>query len=158
MRAVLPLVEPTLNKQQVELSVETTSSELQVCADSAQLQQVLLNLLLNGIHAMPNGGKITLSCFAATTVTVPDSVANPDQPWVCLQVSDQGSGIEPEVQKLMFDPFFTTKDVGEGTGLGLSIAYGIVQEHGGWINVDSVPGKGSRFQVYLPVDCPKETV
>jgi len=158
MRAVLPLVEPTLNKQQVELNVETTSSELQVCADSAQLQQVLLNLILNGIHAMPNGGKITLSSFPATAVSVPDGIENPDQSWVCLQVSDQGSGIEPEVQKLMFDPFFTTKDVGEGTGLGLSIAYGIVQEHGGWINVDSVPGKGSRFQVYLPVDCPKETV
>jgi two-component system, NtrC family, sensor kinase len=158
MRAVLPLLEPTLNKQRVELCVDESSQELLVCADSAQLQQVLLNLILNGIHAMPDGGKITLSSYPASAVSVPESVENPDQPWVCLQVSDQGSGIEPEVQKLMFDPFFTTKDVGEGTGLGLSIAYGIVQEHGGWINVDSVPGKGSRFQVYLPVDCLKETV
>jgi signal transduction histidine kinase len=153
MRAVLPLLEPTLNKQQVELGVEETPSELLVCADSAQLQQVLLNLILNGIHAMPEGGKISLSSYPASAVSVPDGIENPDQSWVCLQVSDQGSGIEPEVQKHMFDPFFTTKDVGEGTGLGLSIAYGIVQEHGGWIAVDSVPGKGSTFRVYLPVDC-----
>jgi two-component system, NtrC family, sensor kinase len=153
MRAVLPLLEPTLNKQQVELCVEEAPSELLVCADSAQLQQVLLNLILNGIHAMPDGGRITLLSFSATAVSVPDGIENPDQPWVCLQVSDQGSGIEPEVQKLMFDPFFTTKDVGEGTGLGLSIAYGIVQEHGGWITVDSVPGQGSCFRVYLPAEC-----
>ena len=153
MHAVLPLLEPTLNKQQVELCVEDTPPELLVCADSAQLQQVLLNLVLNGIHAMPAGGKITLSCFAATADTVPDSVVNPDQPWVCLQVTDEGSGIAPEIQQRMFDPFFTTKDVGEGTGLGLSIAYGIVQEHGGWIAVDSVPGAGSSFRVYLPVVC-----
>ena len=154
MHAVLPLLEPTLNKQRVELCVEDTPPELLVYADAAQLQQVLLNLILNGIHAMPAGGKITLSCFAATSVTVPDSVANPDQPWSCLQVTDEGSGIDPEVQQRMFDPFFTTKDVGEGTGLGLSIAYGIIQEHGGWIAVDSVPGAGSSFRVYLPAVCP----
>ncbi|MBW6508148.1 MAG: HAMP domain-containing protein [Desulfuromonadales bacterium] len=153
IHAVLPLLEPTLNKQQVEFCVEDTPSELLVYADAAQLQQVLLNLILNGIHAMPAGGKITLSCFAATTVTVPDSVANPDQSWACLQVTDEGSGIDPEVQQRMFDPFFTTKDVGEGTGLGLSIAYGIIQEHGGWIAVDSVPGNGSSFRVYLPLAC-----
>ncbi len=156
MRAVLPLLEPTLNKQQIELSVEDASQEFLVCADSAQLQQVLLNLILNGIHAMPDGGRIIVSSFPVTDVDIPDAVEDPDQSWACLQVSDQGSGIEPEVQKLMFDPFFTTKDVGEGTGLGLSIAYGIIQEHGGWIAVDSVPGKGSSFRAYLPVDCRKE--
>ncbi|HMB16163.1 MAG TPA: ATP-binding protein [Pelovirga sp.] len=153
MRAVLPLLEPTLNKQQLELNVEDFPQELLVCADAAQLQQVVLNLILNGIHAMPDGGRITLSSYPAAAVSVPDGIENPDQPWVCLQVSDQGSGIAPEVQQHMFDPFFTTKDVGEGTGLGLSIAYGIVQEHGGWIAVDSVTGKGSSFRVYLPVDC-----
>ncbi len=151
MRAVLPLLEPTLNKQQVELCLEENPTELLVCADSAQLQQVLLNLILNGIHAMPDGGKVIVSSFPAAGVSVPDGIDNPDQPWVCLQVTDQGSGIEPEVQKLMFDPFFTTKDVGEGTGLGLAIAYGIIQEHGGWIAVDSDPGAGSSFRVYLPL-------
>ena len=153
MRAVLPLLEPTLNKQNVNLHLEETQQELIVCADSAQLQQVLLNLILNGIHAMPDGGNITLASYPATDVAVPESVENPDQPWICLQVTDEGSGIEPEVQQRMFDPFFTTKDIGEGTGLGLSIAYGIIQEHGGWIDVDSTPGTGSSFRVYLPMTC-----
>jgi signal transduction histidine kinase len=70
--------------------------------------------------------------------------------WVKLQVSDQGVGIDEEKLQKIFDPFFTTKDVGEGTGLGLSIAYGIVEEHGGWIDVKSTPGEGSCFSVYLP--------
>ncbi len=153
MRAVLPLLEPTLHKQNVDLQLDETPHELSVCADSAQLQQVLLNLILNGIHAMPDGGKITLSGFPAVDVSVPEEVESPDQSWICLQVTDEGTGIEPEVQKRMFDPFFTTKEVGQGTGLGLSIAYGIIQEHGGWIDVESVPDKGSKFRIYLPSTC-----
>lgn len=153
IRAVLPLLEPTLHKQNVELRIEGTEQELAVCADAAQLQQVLLNLVLNGIHALPNGGNMTLACYPAPEAKVPEALQNSDQSWVCLQVTDQGTGIEPEVQQRMFDPFFTTKEVGQGTGLGLSIAYGIIQEHGGWILVDSVPGKGSSFCVYLPALC-----
>ena len=67
-----------------------------------------------------------------------------------IGIEDQGPGIAPDVREHLFEPFFTTKDVGEGTGLGLSIAYGIVQEHEGWIDVTSEPGKGARFDVYVP--------
>lgn len=93
-----------------------------------------------------------LASYPAPHVQVPEGLDDPSRQWVCLQVTDQGVGIDPDTQKRMFDPFFTTKDVGQGTGLGLSIAYGIVQEHGGWITVDSCPGKGSSFSVYLPAE------
>lgn len=151
MRGVLPLLEPTLNKQQVQLRLEEAAEDLIVCADASQLQQVLLNLLLNGIQAMPQGGSMTLSGYLAPRAKPPQELDGPDERWACLQITDQGTGMEPEVLRQIFDPFFTTKDVGEGTGLGLSIAYGIIQEHGGWIDVESEPGKGSSFSVYLPL-------
>lgn len=151
MRGVLPLLEPTLHKQQVQLRLEEAQEGLVVCADAAQLQQVLLNLLLNAIQAMPDGGSMTLAGYPAPRAKPPEDLAGSDQTWVCLQVTDQGTGMAPEVLRHIFDPFFTTKDVGQGTGLGLSIAYGIVQEHGGWIDVESEPGKGSSFSVYLPL-------
>jgi signal transduction histidine kinase len=77
---------------------------------------------------------------------------SPPRVYDCLIVEDHGQGIEPEHIEHLFEPFFTTKDVGEGTGLGLSIAYGIVEEHGGWIDVTSRVGEGSVFSVYLPVE------
>jgi len=74
-----------------------------------------------------------------------------EENWVWVEISDTGKGIEPEHLKRIFDPFFTTKPVGTGTGLGLSLSYGIVEKHGGRIEVDSEPGQGTRFKVWLPV-------
>ena len=84
----------------------------------------------------------------------PPSVNRPEGEHVRIEVSDRGSGIAPELLANIFDPFFTTKQVGQGTGLGLSVAYGIVSEHGGWIDVDSEPGRGSRFRICLPHGSP----
>jgi signal transduction histidine kinase len=81
----------------------------------------------------------------------PIFVGGPEIEYACVRVKDEGNGIREEDISHVFEPFFTTKDVGEGTGLGLSVAYGIVQEHGGWIVVESAPRKGSSFNVYLPV-------
>jgi two-component system NtrC family sensor kinase len=112
--------------------------------DSGQIRQVLMNLVMNSIHAMNRPGKIWLR------------LAPDDRPsgvsggaWV-IEVEDQGAGIPPENLGKIFEPFFTTKPVGEGTGLGLSIVAGIVREHGGSIEVASVPGQGSTFRVRLP--------
>ena len=106
-----------------------------------QINQVVMNLVVNAAHAIgPERG----------TITVRTGTTGPDQVW--LEVQDNGSGIAPEVLSRIFDPFFTTKAVGKGTGLGLSLAYGIVQKHGGRIEVDSTPGQGSRFRVLLPVE------
>ena len=104
----------------------------------SQLNQVFMNLLVNAAHAIDQRGTITLR-----------TGQEGEQVWV--EVEDTGKGIAPEHLKRIFEPFFTTKPVGKGTGLGLSLSYGIVQKHGGRIEVDSVAGKGTRFRVWLPV-------
>jgi signal transduction histidine kinase len=152
LRSVLPLLEPTAREKQVVLQLFEAAHPLTVSADPGQLQQVLLNLALNGIQAMPNGGDLVLKCAPATDPKVPETIAGNHSSWCSLLVCDQGQGIEAEHLSHIFDPFFTTKDVGQGTGLGLSIAYGIIEEHGGWIDVSSSPGAGSVFNAYLPLD------
>ena len=110
------------------------------------LQQVFLNLFLNAIHAMPDGGELTVT-------------AKPySQEFIRIEVKDTGVGIKAEDLQKIFDPFFTTKGVGRGTGLGLSVTYTIVKEHGGYIEVDSEVGKGSTFYVYLPIGKDKTEV
>jgi PAS domain S-box-containing protein len=109
-----------------------------------QINQVVMNLVVNAAHAIgAERGTITVRTGRA-------GGDGPEQVW--LEVQDNGSGIAPEVLSRIFDPFFTTKAVGKGTGLGLSLAYGIVQKHGGRIEVDSTPGQGTRFRVLLPVE------
>ena len=158
LRGLQSLLEPIAHEQGIDLTVIETGQPLPVYADSGQLQQVLINLTLNGIQAMENSGTITLTGCRPEAATIPEKLNHKDTVWVCVQVSDQGRGMEPETLQQIFDPFFTTKEVGQGTGLGLSIAYGIVEEHGGWIDVDTTPGKGSCFSVYLPEFSSGETV
>jgi CheY-like chemotaxis protein len=122
-----------------------------VRADPAQLEQIILNLAVNARDAMPQGGRLVIETanidldetFAAVN---PGATAGPH---VLLQVSDTGAGMSPEVQAHIFEPFFTTKDVGKGTGLGLATVYGIVKQHDGYITVESTPGAGATFRIYL---------
>jgi two-component system, NtrC family, sensor kinase len=107
-------------------------------ADSVQLSQVLVNLITNAIHAMESGGKIKVA-------------TKHKNGQVSLIVSDTGIGMSHEVKKRIFEPFFTTKPVGQGTGLGLSVVQGIIEEHKGKILVNSVQGKGSKFEIILPL-------
>lgn len=113
--------------------------------DSNQIKQVIVNLLNNAIQAMPERGKLTLD------TELRSEAAGDHQRAVVLRVKDTGVGILPEVIDKIFDPFFTTKQVGHGTGLGLSVSYGIVDRHGGRIEVTSSPGQGTAFTVILPV-------
>ena len=108
-----------------------------VNGDKNQLQQVFLNLTLNACEAMPDGG----------TLMVGSSVAGER---VVVKVTDTGCGIKREHLDQIFEPFFTTKPVGKGTGLGLSVSYGIIQQHGGTLEVESEVGKGTTFTVTLP--------
>jgi len=138
------LLAPLAHKKSIELVVdapERAPAEL----DAGQIRQVLMNLVMNAIHAMPGPGQIWLRLRS----TPGEPAAEGAGSWV-IEVEDQGVGIALENLGRVFEPFFTTKAVGEGTGLGLSIAAGIVHEHGGSISVDSVLGKGSKFQVRLP--------
>jgi signal transduction histidine kinase len=119
-----------------------------VLADADQIQQVFLNLCTNALDAMPRGGTLRVSS-ARVDRRHPEG-SGEVLPFVAVTFEDTGSGIAPENLDRVFDPFFTTKDVGRGTGLGLSVSYGIVREHGGFFDVESKPGRGTRLTVYLP--------
>ena len=122
--------------------------------DAGQIQQALTNLVVNAIQAMPAGGRLRASSTAARPAPPPGSARRQRGVYARLMVTDEGAGIPPELVSRVFEPFFTTKDVGEGTGLGLSVAYGIARDHGGWIEVESAAGRGSRFALFLPVTAP----
>ncbi|MBU8897938.1 HAMP domain-containing histidine kinase [Corallococcus sp. M34] len=144
----LGLLKPMATKHGVTLAQEVPSG-LSLDVDGGQLQQVLTNLVMNGIQAMRRSGTLRVSA-QHTRAAPPADVGGPEAEWVRLDVEDEGEGIAPEVLPHIFEPFFTTKDVGEGTGLGLSVSYGLVRDHGGWIAVRSQPGHGSCFSIYLP--------
>ena len=148
-RETLDLLAPMAAKNNATFSLGTNGGPVTVHADAGKLEQVLTNLVVNAVQAMPGGGKIEVS-IDQQHLTPPEDAEAPEGEYVGLHVRDEGDGIRPEVLPHIFEPFFTTKDVGEGTGLGLSIAYGIIREHGGWIAVSSKPGSGSRFSAYLP--------
>ena len=121
-------------------------------ADEAQIEQVVINLVVNARDAMPRGGCLIIGTRrvrlrAEHLVGQPD--AKPGE-FITISVTDSGSGMSPEVLQHMFEPFFTTKPEGKGTGLGLATAYGIVKQHGGWIEVESEPDRGSVFRIFLP--------
>lgn len=124
-----------------------------VQADTGMIEQVLTNLVINARDAMPDGGELTIQTVEAGLPRTPD--ARPPleighSRFVQLSITDTGTGIDPQNLPRMFEPFFTTKSAGKGTGLGLATAYGIVKQHGGWIEVHSEPGKGTCFTIFLP--------
>src|SRR5439155_25682453 len=118
-------------QRKVELHQAPAAGATRVRMDAAQLQQVIANLLLNAIQAMPSGGRVDVELKVARARKPGGDVAG-ERDWVRLTIADQGTGIAPPDLARIFEPFFTTKGVGEGTGLGLSVCYGIVEEHGGW--------------------------
>jgi two-component system cell cycle sensor histidine kinase/response regulator CckA len=134
--------------------------ELWIEGEPTMLDQGLMNLCLNARDAMPNGGVLTLETslieFDAETAQA-HSEARPGK-FVCLKISDTGSGIEASILKHLFEPFFTTKGVGEGSGLGLASTHGIVHQHKGWLTVESILGKGTSFYIYLPISERADTI
>jgi signal transduction histidine kinase/DNA-binding response OmpR family regulator len=137
----------------IDLSIALDHSLSPVRADAGQFNQVLLNLAVNAHDAMPNGGRLSIKTRAIQRERE-DAGRHGVRPagrYAMVAVSDTGAGMSAETLTHIFEPFFTTKDLSKGTGLGLSTVYGIVQQHGGWIDVASEPGRGASFQVYLPV-------
>jgi PAS domain S-box-containing protein len=148
---VRSLLQHTLPKA-IQIEVRTPGELWTVRGDATQLSQVLMNLCVNARDAMPRGGRLTIALentrlHEGLSAVVPD--AHPG-PYVLMQVSDTGMGIPQELLERVFDPFFTTKEMGKGTGLGLSTAMGIVKSHGGFINIYSEEGQGTRINVFLP--------
>jgi signal transduction histidine kinase len=125
-------------------------------ADSGQIEQVLMNLLVNAADAMRGGGTVTIRTANATHEDMKGKLYNPKPgKYILLQVSDTGVGMDVKTKERIFEPFFTTKEMGRGTGLGLASTYGIIKGHGGFIDVDSQPGKGATFYIYLPASTKK---
>jgi signal transduction histidine kinase len=120
-----------------------------VWGDADQLQQVCLNLCVNAVQAMPEGGRLEISTRGLSR-RKPGLETAPPGPYVVLEVADTGVGIPEEDRERIFEPFYSTKDTGVGTGLGLSVSVGIVRDHDGWIEIDNRPGGGTVFRVFLP--------
>jgi len=135
--------------EDVELVTVLETAPPCACADPRQLEQVLVNLAVNARDAMPDGGRLVLET-AEVMLQGETKVPLPDGPYVRISVRDTGHGISEEVREHLFEPFFTTKAPGKGTGLGLATCYGIVRQCGGHIAVESAPGEGTCFEVYLP--------
>jgi two-component system cell cycle sensor histidine kinase/response regulator CckA len=138
--------------EDIEIVIRLHAQPGNVMADPSQLGQVLMNLAINARDAMPNGGQIVIET-GQREIDQAEASASALHPgrYALLSVTDAGAGMSPDVQERIFEPFFTTKGAGSGTGLGLSTAYGIVHQSGGWIDVRSSPGAGSRFEVWLPL-------
>jgi signal transduction histidine kinase len=159
MNRVVSRFEPVLRRtigEHHQLRVELGSEELIVRVDPQQIDQVLLNLVLNSRDAMPQGGVLTIRTFrSAGEAGGPSAVGKPGQTgpveYACLLVQDTGHGMDAATMRQAFDPFFTTKGVGQGTGLGLSVVEGIVSQSGGFVRVNSSPGKGATFSLYFPL-------
>jgi PAS domain S-box-containing protein len=136
---------------EVDFEIIRSASPAVVRADSAQIEQVVLNLVVNARDAMPEGGRLVVK---VEEIELADSTAAHTEGqsgrYTRLSVSDTGTGIDEQTRARLFEPFFTTKEQGKGTGLGLSIVYGIVKQSGGYITVASEPGRGATFLVYLP--------
>ena len=140
-------------EESVEIVIRPAPALPRVRMDPSQVEQLVLNLVANARDAMPHGGRVTITTFAAT-LNAGDTSLDPDvRPgeYVALRVSDTGAGMPVEIQRRVFEPFFTTKPRGQGTGLGLATVYGIVKQSGGQITLESEPGVGTTFTIYLPV-------
>jgi len=138
--------------EDITLETQLATEATPVHADAGMIEQVLLNLAVNARDAMPHGGRLTLRTRSVTPQELPVNLASrvDGEAFIRVDVSDTGRGIPTDCLPHIFEPFFTTKEVGKGTGLGLATAFGIAQQHGGWLTVESESGKGATFSLFLP--------
>ena len=134
----------------IELETCSSNESVHVEADAAQIETVLMNLALNARDAMPDGGVLTIRVESVIVDELPDGIEPHGECYACISFQDTGEGMDGETLKRAFDPFFTTKRGEPGAGLGLSVVYGIVKDHGGWVDARSTEGEGTLFRLYLP--------
>jgi signal transduction histidine kinase len=138
---------------EIEFEIVVPAEPLTVLADSGQIEQVVMNLVVNARDAMPEGGRVTVRLEEVELNQDAAGAFIEGRPgrYARLSVADTGTGMDAATRAKLFEPFFTTKEQGKGTGLGLSIVYGIVKQSGGYITVASEPGRGATFLIYLPI-------
>ena len=149
----LDFVAETLQRQGIAAELRAVPALAEVPGDPDQIQQVCLNLLMNAVHAMPAGGRLTVTLARVTRQRGGLDLAAPAE-YALIEVADTGAGISSDHRANIFEPFFTTKNEGQGTGLGLAVSHGIVKDHDGWIEVESPPAgvpTGTVLRVYLPL-------
>lgn len=151
IRNVLDMLTQTAHKAKVTFHFISHSAHSSVSFDVLQIQQVLTNLVLNGIQAMPGGGRLEVD-VAVIEKRSPNAQNDAQKQWCAIRIMDDGAGVPADISDHIFEPFFTTKEVGKGTGLGLSIAYGIMHEHGGGIELFNRPDNGACFTIFLPLE------
>jgi len=139
--------------EDIEFSTNFTSKNLLVKADPGQIEQILMNLATNARDAMPHGGQLSITTRYMVVKEGSETLYDLQSPgkYALVSVSDAGTGMDKKTLENIFEPFFTTKEVGKGTGLGLSIVHGIIKQHNGSILASSEPGKGTTFDIYLPL-------
>jgi signal transduction histidine kinase len=149
MTEAVGFVDETLKRQHIQVDLRTAPDLPLIPGDPDEIQQVCLNLVMNAVHAMPEGGHLTV--VVDQVVRRKEGLAlSPPSQFLLLQISDTGAGVPAADREKIFEAFFTTKDTGEGTGLGLAVSKGIVKDHDGWIEVDGWPQGGAVFRVFLP--------
>jgi signal transduction histidine kinase len=151
----LDLLSTVAKRRGVAIDFGAVDEAVAVRVDENQALQAVTNILVNGIQATRSGGRVTVR-VGQRQATPPRGHEGAAGEWACVTVADEGDGIPEDHLSQIFEPFFTTKGAGEGTGLGLAVAHGIVTEHGGWIDVESQVGKGSRFTIHLPPAAPRQ--
>ena len=156
LASIKNLLQHKLDEKFIGVQIAAPPGLPRIQADPDLLQQVFVNLFVNSVQAMPQGGTIKIAAEATRANAKAPTQAGTGS-WVKIEFEDNGQGIASADLERVFDPFFTTKDVGEGTGLGLSVTYGIVKDHGGYIRVESAQGDFTRFTIFLPLD-PKSTL
>ena len=147
LRETLKLVQNQVTLAGIEVKKDLPPDLPHILGNIKTLQQVFLNLFINAVQAMKDGGILSIR-----------SLESEDREWLKVEVTDTGEGIAPEDLPHIFEPFYTTKEVGRGTGLGLSVSFSIAQKHGGHIEVKSQVGQGSTFTVFLPVLAAEEII
>ncbi len=151
INSLIRMLSPLIGEK-IRIETYIPESVWSIYGDKTSFEQVITNLVINARDAMPEGGSITIKAenvvFHEKEVKTKANV-RPGR-FVCVSVSDNGTGMDPHIQDHIFDPFFTTKEVGKGTGLGLSVVHGIVTQHHGWIELESAPGEGTCFRLYFP--------
>jgi two-component system, NtrC family, sensor kinase len=155
LRKAIALSEHTSKKHRTNVQLDTADAAIEIDGDADKLLQIIVNLVVNGMQAMPNGGTLRVSTSEELRAPA-DDPHGAQRHYVCIAVADEGPGIPADVVSKVFEPFFSTRGAEGGTGLGLSVAQGIAQEHEGWISAESEIGHGSSFKVHLPTRGLKE--